>query len=98
VIRSAASFQELQPRIASRHSPPRTLADRYGTGRTRQRHRLPGIGVVFLADQHHVDRSRESRLFGIRRIAAGDEDAPRGIEPALGVIVHVLAADDSSPR
>ena len=74
---------------------PRTLADRHGTRRPWQRHRLPGVGVVLLADLNHVDRPRESRLVGVRRVATDDEHAPRGIEPALGVVVYVLAAHDS---
>ena len=45
-----------------------------------------------LADLDHVEGPRESRLVGIRWVAAGDDHAARGIEPALGVVVHVLAA------
>jgi hypothetical protein len=52
------------PRLA-----PGALADRNGIGRARQRHRPPGIGVVLLANLHHVDRPRESRLVGVRRVA-----------------------------
>jgi hypothetical protein len=33
-------------------------------------------------------------LVGVRRVTAADEHAPRGIEPALDVVVHVLAAHD----
>jgi hypothetical protein len=74
------------------HSPPRTLADRHGTGRPRQRHRPPGVGVVLLADLNQVDGPRESRLVGVRWVAKCDEHAPFGIEPALNVVVHVLAS------
>ena len=77
---------------------PWTLADRHGAGRAGQRRRLPGVGVMFLADLDHVDGPQESRLVGVRWIAADDEHAPRGIHPALNVVVHVLAAHDSSPR
>jgi hypothetical protein len=45
-----------------------------------------------------VDRtsgSRESRLVRVRGIAAADEHAPLGIDPALDVVVYVLAAHDS---
>jgi hypothetical protein len=51
---------------------------------------------VLLADLDQVDGPREPRLVGVRRIAAGDEYAPDGIHPALGVAVsvHVLAAHD----
>jgi hypothetical protein len=69
---------------AGRGRPPRTLADRHGARRTRQRHRLPRVGVVFLADLDEIDRPRESRLVGIR-ITTVDVQAPRGIEPALDV-------------
>jgi hypothetical protein len=51
---------------------------------------------VLLADLDHVDGPRKSRLVGVRWVAAADGHAPRGIEPALGVVVHVLAAHDSS--
>jgi hypothetical protein len=54
--------------------------------------------VVFFADLDQVDGPRESRLVGVRRVATADEHAPRGIEPALVVVVHVLAAHDSSFR
>jgi hypothetical protein len=37
---------------------------------------------VLLADLDHVDGPRESRLVRVGWIAAGDEQAPRGIEPA----------------
>ena len=47
---------------------------------------------MLLADLDHVDGPREARLVGVRRIATADEHAPRGIESALGVVVHVLAA------
>ena len=47
---------------------------------------------MLLADLNQVDGPRESRLIGVRRVAAGDEHAPRGIHPALGVVVHVLAS------
>jgi len=50
------------------------------------------------ADLDQVDGPRESGLVRVRRVAADDEHTPRGIEPALDVVVHVLAADDSSPR
>jgi hypothetical protein len=80
------------------HSPSRMCADGHGTGRTRQRHRPPGVGVVLLADLDHVDGPRESRLVRVRRVATPDKHAPRGIEPALDVVVHVLASNDSSPR
>jgi len=49
---------------------------------------------VLLADLDQVDGSRESRLVGVRRVTGGDEYAPRGVEPALGVVVHVLTAHD----
>jgi hypothetical protein len=49
---------------------------------------------VLLADLDQVDGPGESRLVGIRRVARADKHAPRGIEPALDVVVHVLAADD----
>jgi hypothetical protein len=52
---------------------------------------------VLLADLHHVDGPSESRLVRVRRVTTADEHAPRGIEPALDVVVHVLAAHDSSP-
>jgi hypothetical protein len=43
-----------------------------------------------------VDRgSRESRLVRVRGVAAADEHAPRGIDPALDVVVYVLPAHDS---
>ena len=71
---------------------PGTFADRHRTGRPRQRHRPPGVGVVLLADLDHVDGPRESRLVGVRWVATDDEHAPRGIEPALDVVVHVLAS------
>ena len=72
--------------------PPRTFADRHGTGRTRERHRSPRVGIVLLTDLDQVDRSRESRLVRVRWIATADEHAPRGIEPALDLVVHMLAA------
>ena len=37
---------------------------------------------MLLADLDHVDGPRESRLVRVGWIAAGDEQAPRGIEPA----------------
>ena len=49
---------------------------------------------MLLADLDHVDGPRESRLVRVRRVTADDGHAPRGIEPALGVVVHVLAAHD----
>jgi hypothetical protein len=52
---------------------------------------------VLLADLDEVDGPRESRLIGVRWVAAGDVHAPRGIHPALAVGVHVLAAQDLSP-
>ena len=52
---------------------------------------------MLLADLNQVDGPCESRLVGIRWIAAGDEYAPDGIHPALDVVVHVLAAHDSPP-
>ena len=52
---------------------------------------------MLLADLDQVDGPRESGLVRVRRVATGDEHAPRGIEPALDVGVHMLAADDSSP-
>jgi hypothetical protein len=48
--------------------------------------------AVLLADLDAVDGPGESRLIGVRRIATVDEHAPRGIEPALDVVVHVLAS------
>jgi hypothetical protein len=53
---------------------------------------------MLLAYLDQVDGPRESRLVGVRWVATDDEHAPRGIEPALGVVVHMLAAHDSSPR
>jgi hypothetical protein len=53
---------------------------------------------VLLADLDEIDGPRKSRPVGVRWIAAADENMPRGIHPALGVVVHVLAAHDSSPR
>jgi hypothetical protein len=47
---------------------------------------------MLLADLDQVDRPREARLVGVRRVAADDEHAPHGIESALDVVVHVLAA------
>jgi hypothetical protein len=55
------------------------------------RHRPPGVGVVLLADLDQANRPRESRLVGVRRVAAADENTPLGVEPALGVVVYVLA-------
>jgi len=55
------------------------------------------VGVVLLTDHDHIDRPRESRLVGVRWVAAADKHPPRGIGPALKVVVHVLAAHDSSP-
>jgi hypothetical protein len=52
---------------------------------------------MLLADLDHVDGPRESRLIRVWRVATADEHAPRGIEPALDVVVHVLASHDSSP-
>jgi len=49
--------------------------------------------VVF-ADQHHADRPREPRLVQVRWVATGDDHAPRGVHPALGVVVYVLASHD----
>jgi hypothetical protein len=42
---------------------------------------------VLHADLDHVDGPRESRLVGVRWVARGDEHAPRGIEPALDLVV-----------
>ena len=36
-----------------------------------------GVGVVLLADLDEVDGPREPRLVRVRRVAAGDEHAPR---------------------
>jgi hypothetical protein len=47
---------------------------------------------VLLADLHQVDRPGESRLIGVRWVAAADQHAAFGIEPALEVVVHVLAS------
>ena len=47
---------------------------------------------MLLADLDHVDRPGESRLVGVRRVPTDDEHAPRGIGPALDVVVHVLAS------
>ena len=52
---------------------------------------------MLLADLDQVDGLRESRLVGVRRVAADDEHTPRGIEPASDVAVHVLASHDSFP-
>ena len=49
---------------------------------------------VLLADLDQIDHPRESRLVGVRRVATGDEHVPAGIEPALNVVVHVLASHD----
>ena len=40
----------------------------------------------------HVERPLEARLVGVRWVATDDEDAPRGIEPALDVVVHMLGS------
>jgi hypothetical protein len=72
-------------------SSPRTLADRYGTRRAWQWHRLARVGVVLLADLDQVDGPRESRLVGVRRVRADDEHAPgvpvSGLGDAAGVDV-----------
>jgi hypothetical protein len=47
---------------------------------------------VLVADLDHVDGPRESRLVRVRRVATADEHTPRGIEPALDVVVHVMAS------
>jgi len=52
---------------------------------------------VLVADLDYVDGPRESRLVRVRWVAAGDEYTPRGIEPALDVVIDVLASHDSSP-
>jgi hypothetical protein len=52
---------------------------------------------VLLADLDHVDGPRESRLIRVRRVATPDEHTPRGIEPALDVVVHVLAVGPTQP-
>jgi len=31
-------------------------------------------------------------MVGVRRVAANDEHAPHGVNPASGVVVHLLAA------
>jgi hypothetical protein len=62
------------------------------TGSASHPRRLPGVGVVLLADLDEVDGPREPGLVGVRRIAADDGHAPRGIHPALGLVVYVLAA------
>ena len=49
---------------------------------------------MLLADLDQVDGPRESSLVRVRRVAADDEHTPRGIEPALDLVVHVLAAHD----
>jgi hypothetical protein len=36
-------------------------------------------------------------MVGVRWVAADDEHPPRGIEPAVGVVVHALAARDLIP-
>jgi hypothetical protein len=51
-----------------------------------------GSGSCWSADLDHVDGPRESRLVRVRRVATADEHAPRGIEPALDVVVHVMAS------
>jgi hypothetical protein len=76
-------------------SAPRTLANWARTFEGAAA--ASGVGVVLLADLDHVDGPRESRLVGVRWVATADEHAARGIEPALDVVVHVLAAHDSSP-
>ena len=52
---------------------------------------------MLLADLDDIDGPLESSLIVVRRVTARDEHAPRGIEPALDVVDHVLAARDSSP-
>ena len=47
---------------------------------------------MLLTDLDQVDGPREPRLVRVRRVAPDDEHAPRGIEPALDVVVDVLAA------
>jgi hypothetical protein len=49
-------------------------------------------GVMLLADLDRVDGPRESRLVGVRRVTTANDHTPRGIEPALDVVVHVLAS------
>ena len=56
-----------------------------------------GDQLVLFADLDHVYRPSESRLVGVRWVATPDGHAPRGIEPALDVLVDVLEAHDSSP-
>jgi hypothetical protein len=62
-----------------------------------------GIGIDWLgsgrapADLDRVDGPSESGLVGVWWVATDDEHAPRGIEPALEVVVHALAANESSP-
>ena len=53
---------------------------------------------MLLADLDQVDGPREPRLVGVRGVATADEHAPRCIEPALGVVVHVLASHARSLR
>lgn len=47
---------------------------------------------MLLADLNQVDGSSEPRLVGVGWIAADYKHAPRGIHPALGVVVYVLAS------
>jgi hypothetical protein len=47
---------------------------------------------VLLADLDQVDGPRESRLVRVRRVATAVEHAAGRVEPALGVVVHVLAS------
>lgn len=72
--------------------PSRAFAYWHGTGRARDRPRPAGVGVVLLADLDEVDGPRESRLVGVRWVATGYDHAPGGIEPALDVVVYVLAS------
>ena len=52
---------------------------------------------MLVADLDYVDGPRESRLVRVRWVTTADEHAPRGIEPASDVVVHVLAAHDHIP-
>ena len=52
---------------------------------------------MLLADLDHVACPRESSLVGVRWVATADGHAPRGIEPALDVVVDVLASHFYTP-
>ena len=47
---------------------------------------------MLLADLDQVDGPGESRLIWVRGVASRDDHSPGGIEPALELVVDVLAA------